>query len=317
MASPITMGMKKLPIPAAYYIKPRGAVKGEIIVNKKITILDGAQGTRLWQLAAEQGFDREPVWKYNITHPEIVAQVCREYAEAGSEIICANTFGANRLSVEKENGFTVPQVVEAAVGIARDALAGTGVQTALDIGPLSVLMEPYGDLEEDEAEEIFAEMLAAGASAGAELIFFETFLDMEMMRVGVQAAQTLPRAIPVVCSMSFEKSGRTMMGNSVEDVAELLAPMGVAGLGMNCSLGPDLSLPMIRRFADCTDLPLFFKPNAGMPSTAPDGTTVYDLGAEQFAAEVAPVLEIPNLRWLGGCCGTDAAYIRQLKAMVR
>ena len=206
------------------------------------------------------------------------------------------------------------QVVGAAVRIAREALEGTGVRVALDIGPLSVLMEPYGDLEEDEAEEIFAEMVRAGAEAGAELVFFETFLDMEMLRVAVQAAKSVDDALPVVCSLSFEKSGRTMMGNSVEDAAELLAPLGIAGIGMNCSLGPELSLPVIRRFAGCTDIPLFFKPNAGMPTAAPDGSTVYDRTPEQFAAEVAPALEIPTLRWVGGCCGTDARYIRCLSS---
>ena len=277
-----------------------------------ITLLDGAQGTRLWALAAEHGVDREPVWKYNISHPEFVAQVCREYAEAGTEIICANTFGANRLVVEKNPGFTVEQVVREAVRIAREALAGTGVKVALDIGPLSVMMEPYGDLEEDEAEEIFGEMVKAGAEAGADCVFFETFLDMEMMRVAAQAAKRYP--LPVFCSMSFEKSGRTMMGNSVEDILETLTPIGIDGIGMNCSLGPLLAVPIIREFSEKTELPLFFKPNAGMPVQRSDGSTGYDCTAERFAEEVAPALELVS--YLGGCCGTDAEYIRKLKEII-
>jgi len=277
-------------------------------MNDTPILLDGAQGTRLWALAEERGVAREPVWTYNVTQPAIVAQVCREYAEAGSAIICANTFGANRLAVEKVPGFTVEQTVEAAVAIAKQTLAGTDVRVALDIGPLPEMMDPYGDLEEDEAEAMFDEMVGAGAAAGADCVFFETFFDVEMMRVAVQAAKRYP--LPVVCSMSFEKSGRTMMGNSVEDIVATLAPLGVDGVGMNCSLGPEMALPVIREFAEKTDLPLFFKPNAGMPVQRADGTAGYDCTPERFAAEVAPAR--PLVHWLGGCCGTDAEYIRLL-----
>lgn len=281
-------------------------------MEHKITLLDGAQGTRLWSLAAEAGAAREPVWKYNLSHPEFVSQVCREYAEAGSEIICANTFGANRLALARESGYTVAQTVAEGVRLAKQALDGTGAQVALDIGPLPVLMEPYGDLEEDEAAEIFGEMLSAGVDAGADCVFFETFLDLEMLRVAAQTARSYP--LPVVCSMSFEKSGRTMMGNSVEDILETLTPLGIDGVGMNCSLGPDLALPVIRSFAEHTELPLFFKPNAGMPVQREDGTTVYDCPPEHFAALVQPAL--PLLRWVGGCCGTDAEYIRRLRTLL-
>lgn len=281
-------------------------------MEHKVTLLDGAQGTRLWELAEQNGVEREPVWKYNLSHPEFVAQVCREYAEAGAEVICANTFGANRLAVEKYPGLTAEQVVKAAVRIAKDALSGTGVKVALDVGPLPAMMEPYGDLEEDEAEEIFDEMVAAGVEAGADCVFFETFLDVEMMRVAASAAKKYP--LPVICSMSFEKSGRTMMGNRVEDVIETLAPLGVDGVGMNCSLGPELSVPLIREYAQKTELPLFFKPNAGMPVQREDGATGYDCTPERFAAEVAPALEL--VRYVGGCCGTDAEYIRRLKALL-
>ena len=280
----------------------------------KTTLLDGAQGTRLWELAEKAGAAREPVWKYNLTHPELVTQVCREYAEAGSEIICANTFGANRISVEKEPGFSVKDVITAGVKLAKEALTGTGVKVALDIGPLPVLMEPYGDLEEDEAEEVFTEMVAAGVEAGAEWVFFETFLDMEMLRVAVQAAKTF--ALPIACSMSFEKSGRTMMGNSVEDILETLEPLGIDAIGMNCSLGPDLALPVLREFAEKTSLPLFFKPNAGMPVQGPDGKTAYDCAPQDFARQAAAALETGRVGLLGGCCGTSPEYIRLLKELL-
>lgn len=275
-------------------------------------LLDGAQGTRLWALAEEARGAREPVWKYNIDRPEIVKQMHREYLEAGAGIISANTFSANRLSLKSFPGYTVEQVVREAVAIAKDAAAPYGAKVALDIGPLPVLLEPYGSLEEDEAAEMFGEVLGSGVAAGAELIFFETFIDLEMMRVAAREAKKYD--LPVVCSMSFEKRGRTMLGNSVEDILGTLSPLGIDGVGMNCSLGPALALPVIREFAENTGLPLLLKPNAGMPAQTPEGDTVYDCTPERFAAELAPAVKL--VRWLGGCCGTDAAYIRALKTIL-
>ena len=281
-------------------------------MEQETILLDGAQGTRLWALAEEAGGVREPVWKYNVDRPEIVKQMHREYLEAGAGIISANTFSANRLSLKSFPGYTAEHVVREAVAIAKDAAAPYGAKAALDIGPLPTLLEPFGSLEEDEAAEMFDEVLKSGVAAGADLIFFETFIDQEMMRVAAQTAKKY--GLPVVCSMSFEKRGRTMLGNSVEDILETLSPLGVDGVGMNCSLGPALALPVIREFAENTDLPLFFKPNAGMPTQTPSGDTVYDCTPERFAAEAAPALKL--IRWLGGCCGTDAAYIRALNSIL-
>ena len=283
-------------------------------MNKKTILLDGAQGTLLWTLAEAHGAAKAPVWTYNLTHPEFVAEVCREYAAAGSEIICANTFGANRLAVEKEPGYDPAQVIRAGVTLAKEALAGTGARVALDIGPLPVMMEPFGDLEEEDAAEMFREMLSAGVEAGADDIFFETFLDLGMLRTAVETAMEF--SLPVLCSMSFEKSGRTMFGNTVEDMIGELEPLGVASVGMNCSLGPDLALPVIREFAEHTSLPLFFKPNAGMPVTGPDGVSRYDCGPEEFARQAAAALETGRIGFLGGCCGTDAEYIRKLRELL-
>ena len=274
-------------------------------MNPTPILLDGAQGTRLWELAERSGVKRESVWKYNIEHPELVEAVLREYAAAGSEIICANTFSANRPSVERESSYSAAQVVRAGVEIAKRTLAGTNVRVALDIGPLPELLEPYGDLTEDEAAEIFDEMLASGVEAGADLIFFETFMDVEMMRVAAETAKKY--GLPIICSMSFEKSGRTMMGNRVEDVVETLAPLGIDAIGLNCSLGPEQAVPIIRSFREFTDLPLFFKPNAGMPVA---GQLTGNETPEQFADAAAPVLEL--VRYIGGCCGTNPDFIREI-----
>jgi len=273
---------------------------------KNITLLDGAFGTRLWELSEAAGLPKSPSWTYNLEHPELVTQVAREYAAAGSQILCTNTFTANRQALRGKAD--VAEVVAAAVAAARSAAPDARV--ALDIGPLTEMLEPYGDLEEDEAEEIFAETIDAGVAAGADLIFFETFMDLQMLLCGVRAARR--HSLPIFCSMSFQKGGRTMMGNSVADVVEALTPMGIDAVGLNCSLGPVEAVSVLQEFAANTDLPLIFKPNAGLPVMGADGKSVAPYTAETFAAESVPALEIAS--YAGACCGSNADYIRALKA---
>ena len=278
-------------------------------MKKDILLLDGAGGTHLWNMAEEQGFKKDPVWKYNVDHPELVKRLAEEYIAAGSRIIYTNTFGANCHAVAKSSTYTVEQVVSAGVRIAKEAVAGTDVKVALDVGPLSVLMEPYGDLTEEKAEEIFREQIGAGMTENPDLIVLETFMDLEMLKVAASVAKSY--GVPVLCTMTFEARGRTMMGNRVEDIVEELSELGVDGVGLNCSLGPVDALPIIREFAENTDLPLVFKPNAGKPVLAEDGSVISPYSAEDFAVDVAPVLDL--VTYLGGCCGSSPEYIRVLK----
>ena len=278
----------------------------------KITLLDGAVGTTLWSIAEAHGEKKEPVWKYNIEHPEFVEELTRSYLEAGSEIILANTFGANAPAVKRSSSYTVNDVITSGVRIAKNVLDGTGVRLCLAIGPLTQLLEPYGDLEEDECAAIYDEMLDAGIKAGCEMILIQTFMDLEMMRVATVEAKKC--GLPVFCSMTFEKSGKTMFGNSVDDVIETLSPLGIDAIGLNCSLGPDLAIPIIKEFSEKTDLPLIFKPNAGKPIMSSDGTTVTPYSAAKFAEEIKPALEY--VCYIGGCCGADAEYVKEIKKLL-
>lgn len=282
-------------------------------MKKELIMLDGAGGTRLWDMAEENGYGKEPVWKYNVEHPELVKRLAEEYIAAGSRIIYANTFGANGPAVARSSDYSVAQVVSAGVRIAKEAAAGSGVSVALDVGPLSVLMEPYGDLTEEEAEKIFREQIGAGMTEKPDLIVLETFMDLEMMKVAAAVAKDY--GVPVLCTMTFEARGRTMMGNCVADIVEELTELGVDGLGLNCSLGPVDALPIIREFAALTELPLVFKPNAGKPTLAEDGSVAAPYSAEDFAEDVAPVVEL--VTYLGGCCGSSPEYIRVLRAKYR
>lgn len=278
-------------------------------MRKEILLLDGASGTHLWNMAEAQGFAKDPVWKYNVDHPELVKRLAEEYIAAGSKIIYTNTFGANSHAVARSSSYSVAEVVSAGVRIAKEAVTGTDVKVALDIGPLSVLMEPYGDLTEEEAEEIFREQIGAGMAEHPDLVVLETFMDLEMLKVAASVAKSYD--VPVLCTMTFESRGRTMMGNRVEDIVEELTELGVDGVGLNCSLGPVEALAIIREFAEHTDLPLVFKPNAGKPVLAEDGSVISPYGAEDFAADVTPVLDL--VTYLGSCCGSSPEYIRVLR----
>lgn len=277
---------------------------------KKAVLMDGASGTRLWNMAEALGYGKDPVWKYNVDHPEIVRQLAMDYIDAGSQIILANTFGANGPAVKRSSDYTVEQVVRAGVRIAKEAAAGTGVKVALDVGPLTMLIEPYGDLTEEEAEEIFSEQIGSGMLEEPDLILLETFLDLEMMKVAARVAKKYD--VPVLCTMTFEGRGRTMMGNSVEDIVEELSELGVDGVGLNCSQGPETALPIILEFAEKTQLPLVFKPNAGKPVLAEDGSVLTAYDAATFVRDVESALD--KVAYVGGCCGSSPDYIRALKA---
>ena len=281
-------------------------------MSKKITLLDGAVGTSLWSIAEAHGVPKVPVWKYNIEHPEFVEELTKKYLEAGSEIILANTFGANGPSVKYSSGYSVEEVVTAGVKITKKALEGTGVKTSMAVGPLSQILEPYGDLEEDECRAIYEEMIGAGVRAGCDMILVQTFMDLAMMKIAAKVAKSY--GLPVFCCMTFEKAGKTMFGNSVEDTIEELTPLGIDAIGLNCSLGPDLALPIIKEFSEKTDLPIVFKPNAGKPILAADGTTSTAYSAEQFAKDIEPALKYVS--YIGGCCGSDPTYIKEIKKLL-
>ena len=281
-------------------------------MSRKITLLDGAVGTTLWGIAEAHGVAKVPVWRYNIEHPEFVEELTRRYLDAGSEIILANTFGANGPAVKHSSSYTAPEVVSAGVKITKRVLEGTGVKTCFSVGPLTQILEPYGDLEEDECRAIYEEMINAGVEAGCDIILIQTFMDLAMMKIAAEVAKTYD--LPVFCSMTFEKAGKTMFGNSVQDTIDELVPLGIDAIGLNCSLGPDLALPIIKEFAEKTDLPIIFKPNAGKPILSADGTTSTAYSAEQFAEDVKPAL--PYINYVGGCCGSDATYIKELKKLL-
>ena len=271
-----------------------------------IVLLDGAVGTSLW----EKTEDRGPVWRYNIENPAIVKELAREYTDAGARIILTNTFGANRIAVHR-TAYTVQQIVSTGVRLTRDAV-GSQAQIALAVGPLPVLLEPWGDLTEEEAFEIFDEQISAGMEESPDVIVLQTFMDADMMRIAVEAAAR--HNLPIFSMMTFTEAGKTIMGHSVKRYVDTLKGLPVSAIGINCSLGPEKAIPIIASFRQYTDLPLIFKPNAGKPILQ-NGETSVQYDANTFVEDCLPALDY-DVQYIGGCCGSNASYIRALKKRI-
>ena len=271
--------------------------------EREYVIFDGAMGTMLQQSGLKLGMRPDIM---NMTAPRTVEGILRMYVEAGSEIICANTFGANAFAL-KGTGYSPEEIVVAAVAIAKRACGGAA-KVALDIGPTGQLIEPVGDLEFDMAYEIFKAQAIAGEDAGADCAAIETMSDIAELEAAILAVKENTR-LPVLATMTFDKNGYTFMGCSPEDFAALAERLGAAAAGINCSLEPREMYATAERIAKATTLPLIVKPNAGLPDGA---TGRYSIGPEEFAQQMAKFKGI-GARIVGGCCGTTPDYIRELK----
>ncbi len=263
-----------------------------------IIFLDGALGSILM----EKGGDI--VSEQNIINKERVINLHKDYIKSGSNIICSNTFSANHYAKSKH---LVSDLIKSGVEIAKYAAEGTATKTAFDIGPLSELLEPYGDLSEEECAEQYSEIIAAGITLKPEYIFFETFMDLDMLEIAIK--QTLPYNIPLLCSMSFTEVGKTIMGHSVEQMVERLAEYPLIAIGLNCSMEPKNSLPIAQKFREHTTLPIIFKPNAGKPKFSEGGISYED--AEIFASEFNGIDQLGDV-YIGGCCGSTPEHINRL-----
>ena len=264
-----------------------------------MTFLDGGFGTMIQAAGLPAGYDPT---EWNLENPSAVTAVHRAYVEAGSDVVLANTFGANRLKYRGSRD--LGELVRAAVAQAR---ASGAARVALDIGPCGRLLKPAGDLAFEDAYAAFAEVVREGAKASPDLVFIETMGDVAELKAAVLAAKE-NCSLPIWASVALGENGKLLTGGSVECVAALLESLGVDALGLNCGLGPDLMLPYVRRLAQATRLPLIVKPNAGLPRIV-DGKSVFQVGPEAFADHVAALVDA-GATIVGGCCGTTPDHLR-------
>ena len=269
------------------------------LLKNKFVFLDGAMGTMLQKAGLKTGDIPELL---NLTDPEVVIDIHKQYINAGSNIIYANTFGANGYKL-KGCGHSVDEVIGAGIKNAKKACEGTDTLVALDIGPIGQLLEPTGSLTFEQAYDIFKEQIEAGRDA--DLIVFETMTDLYEVKAAVLAAKE-NSGKPIIVTMTFEENRRTFTGCSVSAMALTLQGLGVDAIGINCSLGPKELLPVVEDLYTWLKIPLAVKPNAGLPDPA---TGAYNITKDEFADYVAQMAKF-GLKIVGGCCGTDPDFIR-------
>ncbi len=286
-------------------------------VKSGLFYMDGGTGSYLQAKGLKPG-ELPELW--NIDHPDVITELGKSYYEAGSHMICTNTFGVNRLKYSGENGRpSVREIVEAAYGCADEARrTATGGQSnryiALDVGPLGKMLEPLGDLPFEEAVDIFSETIRAGAAVGVDCIVIETMNDAYETKAAVLAAKECCE-LPIFVTNVYDETGKLMTGATPEVMAALLEGLRVDAIGANCSLGPKQMLNILPRLAESTNLPIIMKPNAGMPRSE-NGKTVYDVDPSEFA-EIMRAMASNGACILGGCCGTNPDYIQALTEETR
>ena len=277
----------------------------------KIEIFDGAMGTMLQAGGLQPGACPELM---NIENPEVVKNIHRAYIEAGATIIETNTFGASPLKLE-HYGLTdrMAELNTAAVAIAKEAAQGKA-KVAGSMGSTGRFIEPLGDLAFDEAYNNFFAQAQALAKAGADYLIIETCIDIQEMRAALLAAKDACD-IPIICQLSYSEDGRAVTGTDPQSAAILLDAMGADIIGVNCSLGPEELVPIVKTLAENCTCPISVLPNAGMPYLK-DGQTVFPMGPEDFGKWGVKLLEA-GASYLGGCCGTTPEHIRELAKAVR
>ena len=280
-------------------------------IKKNTLILDGAMGTLLQGAGLSAG---EMPEGWNVTHPDIIESVHRAYFDAGSNMVCTNTFGANILKFSAEE---LEKIISAAVKNARTAaMTSKGSQKkwiALDIGPTGRMLKPLGDLDFEDAVAVFAETVRLGVKYGVDLIFIETMSDCYETKAALLAAKENSK-LPVFVSNAYGEDGKLMTGADPLAMIAMLEGMGADAIGVNCSFGPDALTSVVEDYLKYSSLPVILKPNAGLPRVNGD-RTVYDLNPDDFAASVARLAE-RGVRAVGGCCGTTPEYISALVSRV-
>ena len=277
-------------------------------IGKELLFFDGGMGTLLQEKGLKPG-ELPELW--NIEQPEVIYNIHRDYLEAGSDLILANTFGANRCKFYSQS-VSLEEVIQTALANARRAVRQVGGKKryiGMDLGPTGRLLKPLGDLEFEEACQVFGEAAEIGEKAGADFIHIETMSDTYEVKAAVLGAKEHTK-LPVFVTVVFDERGKMLTGGTVEAVTALLEGLRVDAIGMNCGLGPEQMIGLVKEFRKYCSLPLIVKPNAGLPKQK-NGQVYYDVEPDIFAERMEEIIDL-GASAVGGCCGTTPEHIRRM-----
>ena len=276
------------------------------LVAQGTILLDGATGSNLMKAGMPIGVCAEAWIREN---PQPLLDLQKAYVQAGSQIVYAPTFSANRCSLARHG--LQAQVAELNRALAALAKASGAPYVAGDMTTTGIPLEPLGTMQYRELFDVYAQQAAALADAGVDLIVVETMLGLEETTVALEAVQSVCD-LPVMCSLTVQTDGGLYFGGSLLEAAPVLQEIGASAVGINCSLGPEQLLSLVCNLKQAVDIPLLVKPNAGMPMITEQGEAVYPMGPEDFAHAMQPLIEA-GAALVGGCCGTDPRFIAQLR----
>ena len=274
-------------------------------------ILDGATGTQL----QKRGYTNEQcAEQWVLEHPEAIQDIQKNYVAAGSNIVYASTFGANRIKLEG-NGIRNQTAAynTRLVGLSREAV-GENAMVAGDIAPTGKFLYPIGDLSFENLLDVYTEQAQALEQAGVDLFVIETTMTIPEARAALLAVKSVSEK-PVFVTFTCDENGKTLTGTDVVAALVIMQSMGADAVGLNCSVGPDQMLLQLERMAQYAQVPLIAKPNAGIPEMV-DGKAVYTCTPEEFAALV-PEMAAAGVGVYGGCCGSEPAHIAALAQAVK
>ena len=273
-------------------------------LKTQILLFDGAMGTQLQDRGLPIGGIPE---HFNLTHPEVVEAIHRDYVAAGADVITANTFQANTTKMAADE---LDETIHTAIALAKKA---EPKYVAYDMGPTGQLLQPMGTLSFDAAYEMFASQAIIAEQAGADLVIIETVADLLEAKIAVLAVKENTK-LPVFVTMTYQEDGRTFVGVDPQTATLTLQNLGVDVLGVNCSLGPKELAPIVAKILDYAQIPVMVQANAGLPQME-NGETVYKITPETYVAYTQKLLA-QGVAVVGGCCGTTPEFIRQLRLLI-
>jgi len=284
-----------------------------ILQKNKILISDGATGTNLQQRGLERGTPPE-VWV--LEKPEEIINLNKDFIKAGSNILLTCTFGASPIRLAQNNleGKT-SEINQKAVLLTKKSTEGTQVLIAGSMGPLGHMLKPYGDLEIETAKDNYKEQAIALDQAGIDFFLVETQFDLNEVKVALQAIQQVSKR-PIVCSFSYDRGIRTMMGVKPNQTATELADFGLTAIGINCGKSLDDNLNSLIELKQSTQLPIWFKPNAGLPKLDDSGKLIYEITPETMGNHVHEWINA-GANIIGGCCGTSPAHLKSIADAIK
>ena len=276
-------------------------------LTENILLLDGATGSNLMASGMPRGICTE-TWV--IEHKDVIQDLQKSYIQAGSQVIYAPTFGGNRINLMKHDlADHIEEINRTLVGYSKE-LAGNGVYVAGDITTSGSFITSDGDYTYDDAFKMYQEQIRLLADAGIDLIAAETMINIEETLAAVDAASSVCD-LPIMCTMTVEADGSIFSGGNAIEAAVSLEAAGADAVGINCSVGPDQLVSVVRNIKENVSIPVIAKPNAGMPTIDENGQAVYSMKADEFASYMKVLID-NGASVVGGCCGTTPAFIKAL-----